>query len=220
MSNREFALCVENCIVKLVSSESQLSEFDTQNDQQPLVQPRRNNDEILNSLLNKGMTVEIKDFVTKNSTISKYCTIKILDYVNKNHAFENNLYMCKNSSLFRVSSNIWPYLIAIVDPLERLDFARDQHFTEYIRSLGENDLVLVDGNIFKYSSISASLNFANNNSDNGHKHKDYECAIIFIGLVPERGNGYYFGLQLVVIELFYYFFFHLLLEGSSRNYGF
>jgi hypothetical protein len=208
MSNREFALCIETCVVKLISSESQSSEneHDPHNDQQPLFRQPRSNDDAINFLLNKGMTVEIKDYLTKNNTASKYCTIKILDYYNKVYAFENNLYMCKNSSLFRVSSNVWPYLIAIVDPLERLEFARDKHFTDYIRSLSENDLVLVDSNLFKYSSITASLNFSNNNYGNaGLKHKDFECVIHFIGLVPERGNGYFFGLQLVVINFLFHF---------------
>lgn len=213
MSNRDFAVLCDNCVVKLVSSESSVREIELQ--QQIGGKPKVRHDDNSQPLqLTKGMMVEIKDFVAKSSPTSKYCTIKLIDYHRKNLAYENNLYLCKQSCLFRVSPVIWPYLISIMDPFERLEFARDKPHTDYIRSLDINSLVLVDGSIFKLSPISESLNFSNNfidedsssNNYSSGKSTVYECTVLYIGLVPELSPGYFFGLQLLVIFYFIYNF--------------
>lgn len=141
--------------------------------------------------LKHGMMVEIK----KDS--NRYSTIMVHDYYEKNFAFENNLYLCKSSALFPVRTDIWPFLIAINDPCERANIARDRGFVDYILSLKIDSFVTVIGQYFNISAINQSLMFLPEREPR-ERSLDYECIIRYIGLVDEIGPGYYFGLELLV----------------------
>lgn len=144
--------------------------------------------------LEKGMLVEIK----KSSTES-FCAIQIFDYYQTNLAFLNNLYFCKRSTLLEVSADLWPFLIAINDPYDRLNVVRDKEFSEYITNVQENKIVEICGINFRQSDMRQSLNFSVDHNSN----PDYDCIVRYIGTCPEIGPGYYFGLELLVIFLFF-----------------
>lgn len=139
----------------------------------------------------KGMMVEV------HKASDRYCTIRIHDYYQKNLAFENNLYLCKASALFEVAIEVWPYVIAISDPLMRINFARDRYFIEYALSLDVDSFVTVNGNFFMTSPINQSLMFLPEREPQ-NRILDYECIIRYIGPVDEIGPGCVFGLELLV----------------------
>lgn len=142
--------------------------------------------------LTRGMMVEIKDMQDRLSTI------KIHDFFEKNYVYENNLYLCKTNAISSVSLEMWPFLMAINDPFERLLMARDKHYMEYIGRLRENDFVTVDGRFFSMSPINQSLSFLPER-DPKDKTLDYQCAVRYIGPVDEIGiPGHLFGLELLV----------------------
>lgn len=141
--------------------------------------------------LRKGMMVEV------HQVSDRFCTVRIHDYYQKNLAFENNLYLVKASALFEVAIDLWPYVIAITDPLMRLNFARDRYFIEYAMSLDVGSFVTVNGNFFMMSSINQSLSFLPEREPQ-NRILDYECVIRYIGPVDEIGPGCVFGLELLV----------------------
>lgn len=141
--------------------------------------------------LHKGMTVEIR------KVSDRYSTIMVHDFYQKNFAFENNLYLCKSSALFPVPLEIWPFLIAINDPFERMNIAKDKPFSEYIVSLKINSFATVNGQLFNMSSINQSLMFLPEREPR-ERSLDYECIVRYIGTVEEVGPGYVFGLELLV----------------------
>lgn len=141
--------------------------------------------------LKKGMMIEV------HQASDRYCTIRIHDYYQKNLAFENNLYLCKASALFEVAIDLWPYVIAITDPLMRISFARDRYFIEYAMGLDLGSFVTVNGNFFMTTPISQSLMFLPEREPQS-RILDYECVIRYIGPVDEIGPGCIFGLELLV----------------------
>lgn len=143
--------------------------------------------------LEKGMLVEIK-----NSSTENFCLIQIFDHYQTNLAFENNLYFCKRSTLLRVSDDLWPFLIAINDPYDRLNVVLNKEFSEYITNIQENKFVEISGDNFRQSDMRQSLNFSIDHNNT----PDYNCIVRYIGMCPEIGPGYFFGLELLVIFLF------------------
>lgn len=142
--------------------------------------------------LSRGMTVEIKDYK------ERYSSIMVHDYYQKNYAYENNLYLCKTSALFQVPLGIWPFLIAINDPYERANIAKDRPFIDYILRQQEGSYVTVDGQHFNLSTIRQKLSFLPEREPKD-RSLDYECIIKYIGPVDEIGGpGYLFGLELLV----------------------
>lgn len=146
--------------------------------------------------LEKGMLVEIKS-VNKRST-DVFCVIQIFDYYQSNPAFIHNVYFCKRSTLLEVSENLWPFLIAINDPYDRLNVVRDKDFSENITNLHENAVVEICGDNFRQSDMRQTLNFSVDHNNN----PDFDCIVRYIGMCPEIGPGYFFGLELLVIFLF------------------
>lgn len=144
--------------------------------------------------LPRGTMVEIR------KTRESLSNIIIHDYYRKNLAFENNLYMCKTSALFRVPLDVWPFLIAISDPRERVLIAKDKSFLDFIRSIGLESFVTVNGQYFNYSSLNQSLMFLPEREPKD-KSLDYACIVRYIGEVPELAPGYMFGLELLVNEI-------------------
>lgn len=143
----------------------------------------------------RGTMVEIRK--TTISDRSSYSNIVIHDYYRKNLAYENNLYMCKTSALFKVPLDVWPFLIAIPDPSERIIIAKDKGYIDYIRSIGLDSFVTVNGQYFNYSSINQSLRFLPEREPR-ERTLDFECIVRYIGPVDEVGPGYMFGLELLV----------------------
>lgn len=143
--------------------------------------------------LRRGMMVECK------RTSDRYSNILIRDYYQKNHAFENNLYLCKTSALYQVQSSMWPFLVAINDPLERAALAKDRPFIEYILGLDIDGFVTVNGQFFQYAAASQSLMPLSEKERHATMALDYHCIVKYIGPVVDIGPGHYFGLQLVVI---------------------
>ena len=147
--------------------------------------------------IKRGMMVEIKKNANSNS--NRYSTIMIHDYYEKNIAFENNLYLCKSSALFPVANNIWPYLIAIIDPWDRVNIVKDKNFVDFILSLKKDSFATVKGQLFNISAINQSLMFLPEREPK-ERSLDYECIVRYVGPIDEIGPGYYFGLELLVID--------------------
>lgn len=99
-------------------------------------------------------------------------------------------WQCHKFDLIPVTPEVWKFLPAISVPQERVRLANYKHLCEELLSLGVNDTVwyCVDPlGCTKYLAI-----------------------IKYIGPVPQLGQGYYFGLDLLVIQrniLFILFFF-------------
>lgn len=142
--------------------------------------------------LTRGVMVEIMKDTNGHSTI------KVHDYYQKHFAYEHNLYFCKSSALFPVAVEIWPFLIAISDPLERTFLARDLDHVHFVLSLEVDDFVTVNGKLFDVSPMNQSLMFLPEREPK-NKTLDYECVVKYIGPVDEVGPGYIFGLELLVI---------------------
>lgn len=101
--------------------------------------------------------------------------------------YENRVLQCQSAHLQRIPSDIWPYLIAILDPLERCEFAKRPKLFGSVKQLRVGDIVMVSW-------------LAKN------RHVTYDCIIRYVGPVPKIGPGYYFGLELLVKTLYFYHF--------------
>lgn len=141
--------------------------------------------------LKKGMMVEV------HLLSEKYATVRVHDYYQKNTVFENHLFLVKASALFEVAIDVWPYVIAINDPVMRLGFARDRYFIDYAMSLDLGSFVTVNGVFFMMSAINQSLNFLPEREPQS-RILDYECVVRYIGPAEEIGPGCVFGLELLV----------------------
>lgn len=172
--SRDFAIVVEKSNARVVSDVDNSNSID----------------------LEKGMLVEIKNVNKPNTEV--FCVIQIFDYYQSNPAFVHNVYFCKRSTLLEVSENLWPFLIAINDPFDRLNVVRDKEFSEYITNLQENSFVEICGDNFRQSDMRQTLNFSVDHNNN----PDFDCIVRYIGMCPEIGPGYFFGLELLVIFLF------------------
>ncbi|XP_063700280.1 uncharacterized protein LOC134830659 [Culicoides brevitarsis] len=124
----------------------------------------------------KGMMVQIYERLP-----NKKCSIKVCDFHNENFVWENNLFLCNLSNLLVVSPELWPFLIAITDPHARLEHAKDPEWVQFITKSNLDHIVQVSGQVF-------TKDFA------------YTCIIRFIGLVPEIGPGYHFGLEILTLD--------------------
>ncbi|CAD7085791.1 unnamed protein product [Hermetia illucens] len=125
-------------------------------------------------IVSKGTLVKILDANGSSSV-----NVQVMDYINKNPIWEN-MYKCAADSVRQVPQDTWPYVIAIADPEERLRFALNSKWCQIILSLKIGSIVSVSAELFKKSSSF-----------------DYNCIVRYIGLVPEIGPGYYFGLELL-----------------------
>lgn len=128
-----------------------------------------------------------------------YHTVMIHDYHQRNFAFENNLYFIKQSALYQVSAEIWPFLIAVTDANIRASIAKDENFSEYILRLQLKSFVSVDAQYFSICPIRQSLQFLPQREPNRKQGASFDCIVRYIGEVKEIGPGFYFGLELLVI---------------------
>lgn len=141
--------------------------------------------------VHRGTLVEVKE------AVNNFCKVMIVDYYQKNLAFENNLYMMKYNTLLEVSNDVWPYLVAISDPHERANVAKDKEFIEYFQTLRENSFVSINGQFFSIYPMKQSLQFLPEREPK-NRALDYDCIIRYMGPVGEIGPGYYLGLELLV----------------------
>lgn len=141
--------------------------------------------------LKKGMMVEVQQLS------DKYATVRVHDYYQKNALFERNLFLVKASALYEVAIDVWPYVVAINDPVMRLNFARDRYFIDYVMSLDVGSFATVHGIYFMMSSINQSLSFLPEREPQ-NRILDYECVVRYMGPVEEIGPGCVFGLELLV----------------------
>lgn len=141
--------------------------------------------------LTQGVMVEI----LKES--NGHSTIRIHDHYQKNFAYEHNLYFIKSKTLFPVAIEMWPFLTAISDPLERTSVAKNLSYVHYLLSLEIGDFVTVLGKHFDVSPINQSLMFLPEREPK-IRTLDYDCVVRYIGPVDEVGPGYIFGLELLV----------------------
>jgi hypothetical protein len=159
--NKGYAIITSACEAKLLSCVSTSSELDE--------------DSIIQ--LQTGQLVQIRDELVSDNV----CTIKLCEFYDENPAWAVNLYLCSMAKVRRVTSDaIWPFVIAILDPQDRLKFVIDEKACDFVLSLQEGSLVAANGLAFGKNVV-------------------YDCIVRFIGLVPEIGPGYYFGLELLVI---------------------
>ncbi|KFB39113.1 hypothetical protein ZHAS_00006441 [Anopheles sinensis] len=126
-----------------------------------------------------GMTLQIVEEVS-----SKIALIKIKDF-HRNDGEQavtstktDRIFQCQSVHLQRIPADIWPFMIAILDPQERCEFAKRSKLFDSVKNLTMGDNVKVkwltkNGNVM------------------------YDCTVRYIGPVEMLGPGYYFGLQLL-----------------------
>lgn len=158
IQSKYYAICKENCNVNLIT---------TRNENLSHTSRTRN--------LLPGMMICILDYHQDN-----FCSIQICNY-NNDKLWQNDIYFCKIDSLQIVEEDIWPFLIAINLPYDRLNYCKDYHALEYLKTIKIDDEVTVRGS-----------NFNNQNTT-------FHCIVKNICPVPELGPGKYFCLEILVI---------------------
>uniref|UniRef100_A0A182PAN4 ubiquitinyl hydrolase 1 n=1 Tax=Anopheles epiroticus TaxID=199890 RepID=A0A182PAN4_9DIPT len=157
------------------------------------IDPLTTNDDRIE--IEPGMTLQIVE-----QPSSKIALIKIKDFYgtasngrsgggglspastpNGGSPYDKRIFQCQASHLQRVPSDIWPYVIAILDPQERCEFAKRPKLFGSVKQLRTGDIVMVSW-------------LAKN------RHVIYDCIIRYVGPVPKIGPGYYFGLELLNLE--------------------
>lgn len=153
----------------------------------------RNNNNDHNLEVFKGTMVQIK------GRQNAYSVVIICDFHEENLAFQYNHYYVKTSALERVEESIWLQLVAIPDPQERANIAKDKSYLEYLSSLKIGTFVSVKTQYFSKCPIRQSLQFLPEREAKDSKDQDFDCIVRYIGFVTEMGPGYYYGLELLVI---------------------
>lgn len=104
--------------------------------------------------------------------------VRVIDTI-RSEIWRGTEWRCHRSGLISVSSKVWPFLHAVSIPQERVRLANHKHLCEELVNLGINDTVW-------YSA--------------DPKERTKHLALIkYTGPVPQLGQGYYFGLDLLVI---------------------
>ncbi|XP_053697663.1 uncharacterized protein LOC128744574 [Sabethes cyaneus] len=128
-----------------------------------------------------NVTIELGTTLQVEESISgKLALVRIKNYYNpEDKTYENHLFQCPVSSLLCVSNQAWPFVIAIMDPQERVDFAGQPKRVAMLEHLSNDFIVKVSGRAF------------------GRMTDVYDCIIRAIGPVPEIGPGYYLCMELL-----------------------
>lgn len=168
LANGSFAICTRDCDVAVL--EGDLQHHGDIGSTSQLIR------------LRAGFLAKVRDALPNKKAV----TIRIYDFHSTNLIFEHNLFVCSATNLQKIQPEIWPFIVAIIDPGARSDFVRNAEAIAHTLSLKVNDMVLVNGSAFK---------------PNG----SYLMSVIrYIGLVSEIGPGVYFGVELLVIALNYF----------------
>lgn len=143
----------------------------------------KNGDEITleaGALIKIFQTKTAVNAATGGSSSKHSSTVQILDFVNHLPIYEN-LYECPQANLRRVDEGLWPFIISIVDPEQRLRMIQDTNHCKWLVYLKINDFVSVSGEMFAMPG------------------ERFDCIIRHIGPVSEiHPVGYFFGLELLV----------------------
>lgn len=124
-----------------------------------------------------GMTLKIVERIS-----GRYAAIQILDYYNPDHkAHESHLFQCLQTQLQPIPDDLWMYVVAILDPQERLNFAKHPKRMLQAKQLDVSKIVKVSGRPFRKTG------------------EFFDCIIRYIGPVREIGPGHYIGLELLVM---------------------
>lgn len=170
-----FVICLEKCDVEVVENIllDTTNHLDSQRSQ---------------ITLPAGYLAKVKEVHSSHKT----CLIRIYDFYNRNLAFENNLFACAVAHLRTVAPPLWPFLIGIREPKERILFLRNHELIAYLLSLQCEDFVLV-------ARDSVTRGPAASNGS-GSDPSYFTCIIRYIGLVSEIGPGFYLGVEITVIS--------------------
>lgn len=123
-----------------------------------------------------GMMLQIMEQMTARLAI-----VRIKDYYNPDATNRESMVQCQTSQYHSVPDDLWPFVIAILDPQERLKFVRQPGRLSKVRLLRQDQIVKVSGKPFRRPMTT------------------YDCIIRYCGPVSEIGPGYYFGLELLVM---------------------
>lgn len=125
-----------------------------------------------------GMMLQILEHVS-----SRYTVARIKDYYNpEDTRYEKLRFQCPVANYQTVPEDVWPYVIAILDPDERVQFVKQPGRLDKLRHLREQQMVKVSGRAFGRSTIT------------------YDCIIRYRGQVQQIGPGYYFGMELLDLQ--------------------
>lgn len=146
--------------------------------------------------LQPGSLAKVREVHASKKTVQ----LRIYDFYKRNLAFENNLFACAVANLQTIAPPLWPFLIGIPEPINRMTLFRNQALVTYLLSLRPDDLVLVDRDsvIAEYPDRASAAPKAPCSSS----YPLYlTCIIRYIGLVSEIGPGFYLGVEITVILL-------------------
>ena len=102
----------------------------------------------------------------------------------------NTEWICPTYELIPVSKKLWNFLAAVEFPEERVKIASNKQLCKDIEDIRVNDKVLY---------------LPNSSAHDGSASVKCLATVSFIGLMPELGDGIYFGLVLkVCFKIFYY----------------
>jgi len=177
--NVEFAICIKSCNIKYLTIFESDDKIPTSATTSIAAQSSIINEKIIDSI-DIGQLIKIIDIYSK-----KYYKIKLYNIINKKLQCLNNYYLIIKENLTKISVNLWPYIISISKSYDRYLFINNIDACNSLFKLKINDIIIVNG--------------LNNNF-----LIDYNCIIRYIGLVPEIGPGYFFGVELLVIFHFYF----------------
>lgn len=113
---------------------------------------------------------------------------------------DNQMYCGLSEDFTRVNKKLWLFSIGIQNPVDRYQFIKNRELTDFILGIKINDEVL-----FKLEKY----------------HKLMKGLVRYIAVVPNNGNGLYFGVELMVIKefskLFFFIFFnHIFILNRNR----
>ncbi|XP_055546306.1 ubiquitin carboxyl-terminal hydrolase CYLD isoform X2 [Wyeomyia smithii] len=131
-----------------------------------------------NVTIEMGTTLQIEEVIS-----GKLALVRIKNYYNTDDkTYENHLFQCPKSSLLIIPKEAWPFIIAIMDPQERVNFASQSKRLAMLERLSNDLIVKVSGRAF------------------GLMTEVYDCIIRAIGPVPEIGPGYYLCMELLNLD--------------------
>ncbi|XP_055593353.1 ubiquitin carboxyl-terminal hydrolase CYLD [Uranotaenia lowii] len=123
--------------------------------------------------IDPGRTLKITEQVS-----NKIAIVGIHNYHNpEEHDFSTHQFQVPVSHLQKVPGDVWPFVIAIVDPEERINFAKDAKRGTWVTRLTPGQKVVLARSF-------------------GYPSEVCDCTIRYIGQITEMGPGYHFALEM------------------------
>lgn len=164
-----FVMCIQKCDVEVV--EWHLLDLASSSSQRNQV------------TLPAGSLAKVKEVHISKKSVQ----IRIYDFYSRNLAFENNLFACATIDLHTIAPPLWPFLVAIPEPIHRMKLFRYHELVAYLLTLKLEDFVLVDS-----QSVGGGKSWPSN------LPVYLTCIIRYIGLISEIGPGFYLGVEITV----------------------